>query len=103
MSTNGYLCLDLEFYVTHEPCTMCAMALVHSRVGRVIFGKRMKTTGSLSAEVDKEAECEEHRGLGYGLHWREDLNWRFLGWQYKSGGEDPEQHSWTLNEPRSHV
>jgi tRNA(adenine34) deaminase len=29
---------DCELYVTKEPCTMCAGALVHTRIRRVIFG-----------------------------------------------------------------
>src|SRR6202045_2985215 len=29
---------DCDLYVTKEPCVMCAGALVHARVRRVIFG-----------------------------------------------------------------
>jgi len=29
---------DCDLYVTKEPCAMCASALVHTRVRRVIFG-----------------------------------------------------------------
>jgi tRNA(adenine34) deaminase len=29
---------DCDLYVTKEPCPMCAGALVHVRIGRVIFG-----------------------------------------------------------------
>src|SRR6187401_3835876 len=30
--------VDCELYVTKEPCAMCAGAIVHTRVKRVIFG-----------------------------------------------------------------
>ena len=32
-----------DVYTTHEPCTMCCMALVHSRIRRLIFWKGTKT------------------------------------------------------------
>src|SRR5215211_1811466 len=30
--------IDCDLYVTKEPCPMCAGALVHTRISRVIFG-----------------------------------------------------------------
>ena len=80
---SGYLCLDLEFYLTHEPCVMCSMALLHSRVGRVIFERQMIFTGGLFAGVN-EYQAKDTQGLGYGLFWRPSLNWKFLTWQWTS-------------------
>lgn len=89
LAPNGYLCLNLEVYTSHEPCVMCSMALVHSRVGKVVFRQRMPKTGGLTAE--QEASTGDPgvvAGLGYGLFWRESLNWRFLCWEW----EDEDQN-----------
>ncbi|KAF0314226.1 putative inactive tRNA-specific adenosine deaminase-like protein 3 [Amphibalanus amphitrite] len=32
-----YLCTGYDAFVTREPCIMCAMALLHSRIGRVFY------------------------------------------------------------------
>src|SRR6201994_3064146 len=36
---------DCDLYVTKEPCAMCAGALVHTRIRRVIFGCADSTPG----------------------------------------------------------
>lgn len=37
---------DCTIYVTKEPCPMCAGALVHARLGRVVFGVRDPKAGA---------------------------------------------------------
>ncbi|KAI9845641.1 MAG: tRNA-specific adenosine deaminase subunit tad3 [Sclerophora amabilis] len=93
VAANGYLCFNLEIYVTHEPCIMCSMALLHSRFCRVIFGQRMPLTGGLTAETSTTRSPEQFTepdigGLGYGMFWRPELNWKLLAWQWKD--LDPE-------------
>jgi tRNA(Arg) A34 adenosine deaminase TadA len=39
-------------YVTLEPCTMCAMAMIHARVGRVVYAATDPKTGAAGSVFD---------------------------------------------------
>ncbi|WP_153100190.1 tRNA adenosine(34) deaminase TadA [Paraburkholderia hayleyella] len=41
-----------ELYVTLEPCLMCAGAIMHARLARVVFGARDPKTGVCGSVVD---------------------------------------------------
>jgi tRNA(adenine34) deaminase len=43
-------------YVTLEPCAMCAGAIMHARIGRVVFGARDPKTGVAGSVIDLFAE-----------------------------------------------
>ncbi|KAG6830390.1 hypothetical protein H0H87_008277 [Tephrocybe sp. NHM501043] len=42
---SNYLLTTLTVFTTHEPCIMCSMALIHSRVKEVIYLRPMPRTG----------------------------------------------------------
>ncbi len=46
ITLENYRLLDTTLYVTLEPCCMCAGALIHSRVRRVVYGARDLKTGA---------------------------------------------------------
>jgi tRNA(adenine34) deaminase len=44
--------IDCDLYVTKEPCAMCAGALVHTRVRRVIFGCADPVSGAAGSVIN---------------------------------------------------
>jgi len=44
--------LGATLYVTLEPCAMCAMAMVHARVARVVYGASDPKTGAAGSVFD---------------------------------------------------
>ncbi|ELX8378355.1 tRNA adenosine(34) deaminase TadA [Providencia vermicola] len=49
---NNYRLLDTTLYVTLEPCIMCAGALVHSRIGRLVYGAKDFKTGACGSFIN---------------------------------------------------
>ncbi len=49
---GGYRLTDTTLYVTLEPCVMCASAIVHARVRRVVFGAWDQQAGAAGSLID---------------------------------------------------
>lgn len=49
---GNYRLVDSTLYVTLEPCPMCAGAMIHARVARVVFGAADPRAGAAGAVFD---------------------------------------------------
>lgn len=66
---ENYRLIGTTLYVTLEPCAMCAMALVHARVARVVFATADPRTGSAGSVLNilQQKEFNHHCQLDSGL------------------------------------
>ena len=55
---GNYRLAGCELYVTLEPCAMCAGAIMHARVGRVVYGAADPKTGACGSVVDLFANAK---------------------------------------------
>ena len=53
---GNYRLPDCDLYVTLVPCAMCAGAIMHARVRRLVFGARDPKTGACGSVIDLFAE-----------------------------------------------
>ena len=59
---GNYRLLDTTLYVTLEPCSMCAGALVHARVKRLVYGAADPKAGAAGSVFDiTNAPALNHR------------------------------------------
>jgi tRNA(adenine34) deaminase len=56
---GNYRLVDTTLYVTLEPCVMCVGAIVHARVGRLVYGAPDPKTGAVES-VFRLLEGERH-------------------------------------------
>ena len=49
---QNYRLVNTTLYVTLEPCIMCAGAIIHSRIQRVVYGARDYKTGAAGSYID---------------------------------------------------
>jgi len=84
---SHYLCYGYHVYTTHEPCSMCAMALIHSRISRLIYLKRSPLTGALHPSS----------GEGYNIHSQKLLNSSFEVWEWIGDEYDVPEINKNLN------
>ena len=53
---GNYRLPGCDLYVTIEPCAMCAGAIMHARIARVVFGAPDPKTGACGSVIDLFAE-----------------------------------------------
>lgn len=49
---DNYRLVDTTLYVTLEPCSMCVGAMIHARIGHLIYGASEPRTGALGGAFD---------------------------------------------------
>ena len=54
---GNYRLPGCDLYVTIEPCAMCAGAIMHARIARVVFGAQDPKTGACGSVVNLFAEA----------------------------------------------
>ena len=63
---GNYRLSGCQLYVTIEPCTMCVGAMIHARIGEVIFGAPEPRAGALQSQLQlMDADHFNHR-----IKWR---------------------------------
>jgi tRNA(adenine34) deaminase len=49
---GNYRLVDCELYVTLEPCAMCAGAMLHARLGRLVYGAADPKAGAAGSVLE---------------------------------------------------
>ncbi|QBC42355.1 tRNA adenosine(34) deaminase TadA [Iodobacter fluviatilis] len=54
---GNYRLPECELFVTLEPCIMCAGAILHSRIARVVYAATDPKTGAAGSVINPFADC----------------------------------------------
>jgi len=57
-AVGNYRLPGCTLYVTLEPCVMCAGAMMHARIARVVFGARVPKTGACGSVLNLFANTQ---------------------------------------------
>lgn len=66
---GNYRLVGCELFVTLEPCPMCAGAIMHARIARVVYGAPDPKTGACGGVVDlfSDAKLNHHTRVTSGI------------------------------------
>src|SRR5262249_5987889 len=66
---KNYRLAGCELYVTLEPCAMCAGAIMHARVARLVYGASDPKTGACGSIVNlfADARLNHHTSVTAGV------------------------------------
>ena len=82
--------LGCTLYGTLEPCAMCAMAMVHARLARVVFGASDPKTGAAGSVFDLLADPRHnHRVEVLGGALGDEAGRRLTNWFRRRRGQPP--------------
>jgi tRNA(adenine34) deaminase len=68
-TVGNYRLPECSFYVSLEPCAMCAGAIMHARIARVVFGAADPKTGACGSVLDlfSEERINHHTEVSGGI------------------------------------
>lgn len=73
LADSNYLLTNLTAFMTHEPCLLCSMALLHSRISCLLYIRASSGAGGCGSE--------------YSLHEQKGTNHHFEAWCVKEEGD----------------
>ena len=69
LKMRNYRLNDCVLYATLEPCAMCAGAIVHARVARLVFGAREHRAGAVSSHT----QLLDQAHINHRVQWSEGV------------------------------